>query len=210
MSEREVHLSTPLSESDVRALRLGDHVYLSGLFFTGRSRFHMRALEEGQPPPIDYEKVNVLMHIGPVFRQENGAWVPVGLDATSSFRFEKWEPELIRRLGLRAIIGKTTMGPTTAAAMRELGCVHLTRVGVPGNLLARKIRRVVAVHGLEEFGMTEATWVLEADALGPFLVDIDARGESLFRDVQDVVDLKMKLLYRRFGIPGDFKYSSEA
>jgi tartrate/fumarate subfamily iron-sulfur-dependent hydro-lyase beta chain len=185
-------------------------LYFTGFFFTGRSKFHVQALERGTPPPIDYAKVNVLMHIGPVFKKEDGRWIPVGLDATSSFRFEKWEPELILRLGIRAIIGKTTMGAKTAEAMREFGCVHLTRVGVPGNLLARRIRRVVDVYGLEEYGMTEATWVLEADDLGPFIVDIDAQGRNLFRHVEDAVALKMKVLYRRFGIPDDFKYSMDA
>jgi tartrate dehydratase beta subunit/fumarate hydratase class I family protein len=132
----------------------------------------------------------------------------VGLDQTSSFRFEKWGADTIRQLGLRAIIGKTTMGERTAAAMRDRGCVHLTRVGVPGNLLAQKVKRVVDVFHLEEFGMTEATWVIEVEDLGPFIVDIDAQGRNLFHDVRAAVDLKRKALYRRFGIPEDFRYQT--
>ena len=210
LKQRTIHLRTPLTEADVRNLQLGDHVHLSGPFFTGRSKFHIRAVEEGKPHPIDYATANVLMHIGPVFKRENEQWIPVGLDQTSSFRFEKWEPELIRRLRLRGIIGKTTMGLRTMEMMRDVGCVHLTRVGVPGNLLAKRIRSVIGVYGLEEFGMTEATWVLEADNLGPFIVDIDSQGQNLFHCLKEGVALKMKALYQRFGIPEDFKYSQDA
>lgn len=206
---REVQLATPLDEKTVRALGLGDRVYLTGQFFTGRSRFHQHAIDEANPPPIDYAQINVLMHVGPVLKRDGNRWVPVSLDQTSSIRFSKWEPETIRRLGLRAIIGKTTMDEATACVMRECGCVHLTRVGTPGNLLARCVTRVVDVFNLEEDGMTEATWVFEAENLGPFIVDIDARGNNLFRDVRRATELKMKLLYQRFGIPADFTYAGE-
>src|SRR5688500_11945844 len=55
--------------------------------------------------------------------------------------------------------------------MSEFGWVHLTRVGVPGNVLAKRIRRVIGVSGLEELGMTEASWNLGPQGLGPFIVD---------------------------------------
>lgn len=207
MNSRSIQLTSPLSEADVRGLRLGDEVYLSGRFFTGRSQFHMRAVDQGAAPPVDYSQANVLMHIGPVFRRHEGQWIPIGFDQTSSLRFERWEPRLITQLGIRAVIGKTTLGQGSAVVMREYGCVHLTRVGVPGNLLARSVRRVLEVHGLEEFGMTEATWVLEAERMGPFIVDMDTTGGHLFSAVADLSAAKMQALYRRFGIPEDFRYS---
>ncbi len=205
-SAREIRLSTPLSEADVRALQLGDHVYLTGTLFSGRSRFHQRAVEEGQLPPIDFKHANILIHMGPVMRRQADGWQAVGMDQTSSLRFEKWGPQLIRQLGLRGIVGKTTMGPATAVAMRDHGCVHLTRVGTPGNLLAKKVKRVIDVFNLEEFGMTEATWLIEVEEMGPFIVDMDARGQNLFDAVDRATDAKLAAIYQRFGIAENFTY----
>ena len=99
------------------------------------------------------------------------------------------------------------MGQTTADAMRECGCVHLSRIGTPGNLLARKVTDVLAVYNLEEFGSTEATWVMRAEDLGPFIVDIDAAGNNLFDHVREAAELRRQMLYARFGIPEDFQYA---
>ncbi len=186
---------------------MGDVVFLDGPVYTGRSLFHIRAVDEGIVPPLDYGRMNVLLHIGPVMGQRDGAWVPISMAPTSSVRFEKYGAAIVRKLGIRAVIGKTTMGPETMAAMKECGCVHLTVVGVMGNLLARQVRSVPAVHFLDELGKTEATWVMDLEGGGPFIVDIDARGNNLFHDVNDRVTAKFREFYREFGIPADFRYT---
>ena len=177
-------LRLPLSEADVRALRAGDEVALSGLVHTGRDRFH-KFLAEGHPSPVDL-RGGALFHCGPVVvRDEDapGGWRVVAAGPTTSAREEPYMAGIVRREGLRAIVGKGGMGPATTGACRECGCVYLQAVGGAAALLARRVRRVAAVHFLDEFGATEACWSLEVEDL-PALVGVDAAGRSLFDDVR--------------------------
>ena len=177
-------LRLPLSEADVRALRAGDEVALSGLVHTGRDRFH-KFLAEGHPSPVDL-RGGALFHCGPVVvRDEDapGGWRVVAAGPTTSAREEPYMAGIVRREGLRAIVGKGGMGSATSEACRECGCVYLQAVGGAAALLARRVRRVAAVHFLDEFGATEACWSLEVEDL-PALVGVDAAGRSLFDDVR--------------------------
>lgn len=200
-------LALPLSAEEARDLRLGEIVTVSGLVFTGRSLLHIRAIEQGILPPIDFSEVNCFFHVGPVMSERDGSWEVVSIEPTSSIRFERYSPELIHRLGLRTIIGKTTMGPGTAEALREVGGVHLSKIGVCGNLLQRQVKRVVEVHFVEELGKTEATWVFEVERFGPFFVDIDAGGRNYFTELDERGRARLSAVYRDFGIPDDFSYT---
>ena len=202
------HLNLPLSEDEARALTLGEMVTVSGTLFTGRSRFHMRAVEEDILPPLDFARVNCFFHVGPVMREEDGAWRVVSIEPTSSIRFERYGGAVVRKLGLRTLIGKTTMGPGTAAALRDVGGVHLTKIGVCGNLLAPQVKAVREVHFLEELGKTEATWVFEVEDFGPFFVDIDAEGRNYFEDLDAEVRERVRDVHRRLGVPEAFAYTS--
>jgi hypothetical protein len=72
------------------------------------------------------------------------------------------------------------MGPKTAKALREVGGVCLTKLGICGNQLAAQVERIHGVHFLDELGKTEATWVFEVQQFGPFFVAIDAHGNNYF------------------------------
>lgn len=205
---KTVRLKVPLHESDILALNIGDVVYFDGVFYTGRTLFHRQVVERNMPPPIDFESRNLFVHVGPVMRQVEGLWEPVNIDPTSSFRFEKFGASIIRKLKIRAIVGKTTMGPESMEAMKECGCVHLTKVGIYGKILASKVKRVVEVYNLEEFGITEATWLMEAENFGPFIVDMDTKGRNYFDSIDEDVRRQMVHLYGRFGISPDFKYTA--
>jgi tartrate/fumarate subfamily iron-sulfur-dependent hydro-lyase beta chain len=197
---KKIHLKIPLTEKDVFDLKLGDLVYLDGPVFTVRSLFHLRAIREDILPPLDFKRLNVMVHIGPVMKKDGGHWSPVSLDPTTSMRFEKYTAEVVSKLGLRAIIGKGGMGSKTMEAMKKYGCVHLAKIGIYGNILASKVTRVLGVYGLEEMGPIECTWVFEAKDFGPFLVDIDARGESFFEDIKHTTQEKLLSVYQRFSI----------
>ena len=203
---KTVRLTTPLSLEDVNSLDLGDLVYISGLIFTCRGLFQRRVVDEGIPPPIDTSKKNVMVHVGPIMKKENGGWEVVSMQPTTSTRYEKWGPKTVEKLGLRAIIGKGTMGPATAEAMGRFGCVHLTTVGILGALIPLTVK-VKEVYWYE-LGPIEATWVLEAKDFGPYQVDIDAKGNRYFENIDKVVDAKREEIYKKLGIPKDFKYAS--
>ncbi|MGI5817861.1 MAG: fumarate hydratase C-terminal domain-containing protein [Armatimonadota bacterium] len=200
-------LTLPLSESEARDLSLGEMVTVSGMVFTGRSLFHIRAIEDGILPPIDFGEVNCFFHVGPVMRESPDGWEIVSIEPTSSIRFERYSPEVVRKLGLRTLIGKTTMGPGTAGALSEVGGVHLSKIGVCGNLLRRQVKRVVEVHFLGELGKTEATWVFEVERFGPFFVDIDARGRNYFAELDEQTRERMRAVHLELGIPDDFTYT---
>ena len=203
----EKYLDLPLSEGEVRKLEIGDRVFLSGPVLTGRSLFHIRAVDQGIVPPVDFKRVNVLLHAGPMMEKAGGLWKPVSMTLTASIRFEKYGAAVIRKLGLRALVGKTTMGPETMREMQAWGAVHLTSVGIMTNILAGQIEKVEDVYFLDELGKTEATWVLDLKKGGPFLVDIDTRGNNLFHEIHHRVDEKFKEIYRQFGVPEGYEYS---
>ena len=196
-------LELPLSEETVRSLRAGQAVSLNGVIFTCRSQFHVNALERGLLPPVDFNQVNVMCHMGPVMRpsvNRPDGWEPLCIGGTTSIRFEKYGADIIEKLGLRAIVGKGTMGRGSVAAMKRLGCVHLCSVGLYAKVLAERVKRVMGVHGLEELGMIEATWVLEVEGFGPFIVDIDTQGNNLFDLIQRDIAARAQQVYGHFGL----------
>lgn len=203
-----VDLSLPLREEQARALELGSLVTVSGLMFTGRSLFHIRAIEKDLLPPIDFRKINCFFHVGPVMEQDSDGWKVLSIEPTSSIRFEKYAPAVIRKLKLRTLIGKTTMGTSTAQALKEIGGVHLTKIGICGNQISQQILKVHGVHFLEELGKTEATWIFEVRRFGPFFVDIDAHGNNYFENLERRSRADLDNVYRQLGIPAGYEYTS--
>jgi tartrate/fumarate subfamily iron-sulfur-dependent hydro-lyase beta chain len=203
-----VDLSLPLSKEQARKLELGSIVTVSGLVFTGRSLFHIRAVEQDLVPPIDFRQINCFFHVGPVMLPDAGGWKVLSIEPTSSIRFEKYAPAVIRKLKLRTLIGKTTMGPATAQALAEVGGVHLSKIGICGNQISQQVVDVQGVHFLRELGKTEATWIFEVRRFGPFFVDIDARGNNYFENQEREKRLHLVEVYRQLGIPEGYEYTS--
>ena len=201
------HLQLTLGEKEARELALGTMVTVTGTVFTGRSRFHIRAIEQDILPPIDFEAINCFFHVGPVMRRDGDEWKIVSIEPTSSIRFERYGGDVIRRLKLRTLIGKTTMGPNTARALSEVGGVYLTKIGVCGNQLAPQVKKVHGVHFLDELGKTEATWVFDVERFGPFFVAMDAQGNNYFEQLDADIRANMASVYQDLGIPDDFDYT---
>lgn len=207
MNEEIKHLRLPLAEQEARSLALGQMVTVSGMVFTGRSRFHIRAIEQDILPPLDFAQTNCFFHVGPVMREDDGEWSIVSIEPTSSIRFERYGADVVRKLGLRTLIGKTTMGHRTAEALREVGGVYLTKIGVCGNQLAAQVKKVHGVYFLDELGKTEATWVFEVERFGPFFVGMDADGNNYFEELNREVEARMAEVGRGLGIPDGFEFT---
>jgi len=178
---KEFRIQLPVEEEVIRELRVGDIVYLSGLLCTLRDMGHRRAVDalaRGESLPFDLSSA-ALWHAGPITRQVGDRWEVVSAGPTTSSRFTPLGSELIRRLGIRVVVGKGTMGPEAVHAMREVGCCFLNATGGCAVLYARQIEEVVAVHWLD-LGQPEAAWVVRAREMGPLVVGIDSTGESLF------------------------------
>jgi tartrate dehydratase beta subunit/fumarate hydratase class I family protein len=162
--------------------------------------------DEGHELPFSTGERNLLIHTGPVIVRESGDWRLISFMPTSSIRFEKWGASSIELWGLKAIVGKTTMGPATAAAMGRHHCIHATPLGVTPNLFLGQIR-IKAVYWLEELGSIEAAWHLELDNLGPFLVDMDCEGRNFFDELDAVIGRKKREAYAHLNIREDFEYT---
>ena len=179
LTGREVSLTTPLSEAQMRALKLGDVVLLSGEIFTGRDALHSYLMHN--PSPVDLHGA-VLYHCGPVMLKEGERWVAKAAGPTTSIREEPYEAEVLRRYGVRAVIGKGGMGAQTLAGMQECGAVYLHAIGGAAQFYAKAIQRVLGVE-LLELGVPEAMWRLQVkDFLA--IVTMDAHGHSLHAEVE--------------------------
>jgi fumarate hydratase class I len=176
---REVALNAPLSEADVRSLKVGDVVLVSGRMFTGRDAVHSYLMKHD--PPVDL-RGSVLYHCGPVVVKEGDGWRVTAAGPTTSIREEPYQGEIIKRYGVRAVIGKGGMGAKTLAAMKEHGAVYLNAIGGAAQFYARSITGVDGVS-LIELGTPEAMWHLSVDGF-PAIVTMDAHGNSLHKDVE--------------------------
>jgi len=200
------HLKTPLSREDVEQLNIGDVVYVSGDAFTCRSRLHRWVLDENHPLPQAGKERDLLIHVGPIVLREDGSFKLVSFMPTSSIRFEKWGARAVDEWGLRMIIGKTTMGEETMAMMQKKGCVHVSPQCVSPNSWVENIH-ITNVELFDELGTIEATWHMTVRELGPFVVDIDCRGNNLYKNhEQEVNDNREKALLE-LGIEPDFEYT---
>jgi fumarate hydratase, class I len=179
LSGREVVLTAPISEEQVRALKVGDVVLITGEMFTGRDAVHAYLMKN--KPPVDLHGA-VLYHCGPVMLQEGGQWKVKAAGPTTSIREEPYQAHVIREYGVRAVIGKGGMGPKTLAALKEHGAVYLNGIGGAAQYYARSIEKVLGVH-LLEFGIPEAMWHLRARNFIA-IVTMDAHGNSLHADVE--------------------------
>jgi fumarate hydratase class I len=176
---REVRLTTPLTEEQVRSLRVGDVVVLSGAVHTGRDMIHHHLTTHDAPVPLDGQ---VIYHCGPVVLKEGTAWKVKAAGPTTSGREEPYQGDILRRFKVRAVIGKGGMGAKTSAALKEVGAVYLNAIGGAAQYYAECITGVDGVDFME-FGIPEAMWHLQIKDF-PAIVTMDAHGNSLHADVE--------------------------
>ncbi len=198
-------LQTPFDPAEIAKLRIGDLVYVSGKAFTCRSRLHRWVFDENHPSPKAAMERDLLIHVGPIVLRHEDAYELVSFMPTSSIRFEKWGAKSVENWGLKMIIGKTTMGQETMDMMKKLGCVHVSPQGVSPNLWASQIK-ITDVELFDELGTIEATWHMDLNKLGPFVVDIDTQGNNLFETIDAVVEENKAKVYAKLGLE-DFEYT---
>lgn len=182
----EYHLKTPVPEEDIRKLKAGDQIYVTGTIITARDEAHLMALElheEGKQPPVDFKGIGVF-HCGPIMKKdEAGKWQVVAAGPTTSARMEIFQDNFIEVFKPALIIGKGGMGDRTSKACQEHGCVYGAFTGGAALLAARGIKEVKDVFWLDELGMPECLWVYEVENFGPMIVTIDTHGGNLTADV---------------------------
>jgi tartrate/fumarate subfamily iron-sulfur-dependent hydro-lyase beta chain len=182
----EHYLKTPVTEEDIRKLKAGDLVYISGTVITARDEAHLKALElheEGKEPPVSFTGRGVF-HCGPIMRKDSeGKWQVVAAGPTTSARMEIFQDNFIEVFKPAIIIGKGGMGKKTSKACQKYGCVYGAFTGGAALLAARGIKDVEDVFWLDELGMPECLWVYKVKKFGPMIVTIDTHGANLTADI---------------------------
>ena len=195
---REVRLQAPISEEQIRALKVGDVVLVSGRVFTGRDAVHAHLMKN--PPPVDL-RGGVLYHCGPVVVKEaerpgsptppgEGGYRVTAAGPTTSIREEPYQADILDRYGVRVVIGKGGMGAKTLAGLQKSGAVYLNAIGGAAQFYARCIDRVAGVS-LLEFGTPEAMWHLDVTDF-PAIVTMDAHGNSLHKEIEQESGLRLE------------------
>jgi len=177
-----IELKLPVAEAEIRKLKVGDEVAISGVMITARDAAHKYMVEQEAVEVKDILRDGMLYHCGPVVKKDDQGWHFVAAGPTTSKREEPYEAEVIARYGVRGVIGKGGMGEQTLGACREHGAVYLHAIGGLAVILARSVKKVQAVHKLEEFGVPEAMWVIEVERF-PAVVTMDSHGNSLHKHV---------------------------
>jgi fumarate hydratase class I len=181
-----IKLNVPISEADIRKLKVGDSVLLSGVIVTARDAAHKLMVEEKPDFIRDYLKESVIYHCGPVVKKdEDGNWGFVSAGPTTSAREEPYQSDVVCEYNVRGVIGKGGMGDKTAEGLKKCGAVYFHAVGGAGTLIAKAVKRVPTVFKLEEFGTPEAFWVIEVEDF-PVVVTMDSHGGSLHKEIKKI------------------------
>lgn len=196
----EYILTTPIKEEDVRKLNLGDIIYITGTIYTARDQAHRRILDyvgKNQSIPVDLNGA-VVFHVGPIMREESGKWIVISAGPTTSTRMNSTTPDLLENFKVRVIIGKGGMSNEVAQALKKHGAVFTHFTGGAGVLAAKNVREVEGVEWYD-LGMPEALWKLKVEKFGPLIVTIDAKGNSMYKDIGKKVEENLKRIYQKIG-----------
>lgn len=175
-------ITFPFKKEDIRSLKVGDMVLISGKLLTGRDAVHKR-LHEGVKPPIDL-KGHIIYHCGPVVIEDKKTktYEVKAAGPTTSIREEPYQWQVMRDHGILGVIGKGGMGPKTLEGCKKYGCVYFHAIGGAAQVLAEKIKSVDNVYW-KDLGSPEAIWELTVEDF-PVVVTMDSHGNSLHEKVE--------------------------
>ncbi|MBS2967778.1 fumarate hydratase [Metabacillus sp. KIGAM252] len=176
----EIILEAPITEEKIRSLKVGDVVKIIGMMYTGRDAIHKYLSENDAPIDLNGQ---IIYHCGPVMlKDENEKWHVKAAGPTTSIREEPYQGDIMKRFGIRAVIGKGGMGAKTLKALEEHGGVYLNAIGGAAQYYADCIKSVEGVD-LMQFGIPEAMWHLKVQDFKA-VVTMDSHGNSLHKDVE--------------------------
>jgi L(+)-tartrate dehydratase beta subunit len=181
-------LETPVTEAQVRALKVGDQVTLERTLFGIRDANLIAMFDRGRTTRLDL-RGHAAVHTAPNVRKVEPSpdnptgYLPVCVGTTTSMRMERFTRPLMERCGLRIIIGKGGMGQGTLDAFRDLGGAYLAVIGGAAAL------QTTWIEAIEDVDMDdlhpESIWKFRIKNFGPLLVTMDSHGGSLHAQVQD-------------------------
>jgi len=208
--QNTVRLKVPVTPDDLAGLKIGTVVYLDGVIYTAREGVYKKVIENHEALPEGVTDLsNANFHCSPAASVgADGSYKVGGVTATASFRFSQWMADWFKLSNAKLIIGK---GGMSARDYRDLfvpvGAIYLTTVGYgTGALLGRGIKSVRQVYWLEQLGNAQAMWVFEVENFGPFLVESDLDGNSLFEQHGKKINANLEKLYEGLKAPALSRY----
>jgi len=211
---KTVSLNIPATPEDIAKLELGSVVYLNGVVYTAREGVYKRVLEDREQIPANLAKLsNANFHCSPAAAPDGkGGYNIGGVTATASFRFSKWMADWLDLTDTKIVIGKGGMSADDyKKVLAPRGAVYLTTVGYgTGALLGRGVKGVRHVLWLDDMGIAQAMWQFEVENFGPFLVDSDLEGNSLFAEHGEIVNQNIEKLYEGLKPPALHRYGETA
>ncbi len=182
-------LTTPIKDEDLKNIKIGDIIYLTGTIVTCRDVAHRRLIEEKIKLPVDLNGL-AIFHAGPIVKDHgNDKYEMISIGPTTSMRMEKFEKEFIEETGVKLLVGKGGMGKNTEEGCREYKALHLVYPAGNAVYAADKVEYIKEVHWTD-IGMPESLWVCEVKEFGPLIVSIDTEGNNIFE--QNKVEFNRK------------------
>lgn len=201
-----IKLTMPISDVEIRKLKVGDTVLLSGVMLTGRDAVHKwmidTFIEKKVPVSASDDEIyksikpqldgGVIYHCGPVVSGlDTGDYKFVAAGPTTSIREEPYQGRVMEHFNIKGVIGKGGMGAKTLAACESVPGVYFHAIGGAATLIAQSVKKVLGVHKME-FGVPEAIWVLNVVDF-PVVVTMDSHGIS----VHDEIEVKSRAVFER-------------
>ncbi len=193
----EYRFTTPLTEADMRQLRVGDSVLLDGVVFGVRDANMIRVFDQKVPPPVDWHGA-ALLHTAPNVKKIGpGKYEPICVGTTTSMRMDRFTEGLLRDYGVRAILGKGGLSARSAELMRQYGACYLSVTGGAAAMETLQIEELEKVYW--EDLMPECIWQFRFRGLGPLTVGIDTHGGNLQLEVQQQAQQRAAELLQKLG-----------
>ena len=189
--------ATPLTEPDVRKLRVNDTVTLSGALFGIRDATQIHMFDRGRRTRFDL-RGHAVIHTAPNVKKTESGYVPVCVGTTTSDRMERFTRPLMAEYGVRLIIGKGGLREASSKAFQELGGAYLAIIGGTAALETTWVEAIEDVD-LDDLH-PESLWKFRVNGFGPLLVAMDSQGASLYSQVKAAAQQKRGEALKRLGV----------
>jgi len=185
-------LTPPLTEAQVRALRVNDTVTLQGTLFGIRDATQIHMFDRGRKTRFDLSG-HAVIHTAPNVKKVGTDYVPVCVGTTTSDRMERFTRPLMQQYGVRLVIGKGGLRDESLRAFAELGGAYLAIIGGAAALETTWVEAIEDVD-LDDLH-PESLWKFRVRGFGPLVVAMDSHGGSLYAQVKsDALGRRAKAL----------------
>jgi L(+)-tartrate dehydratase beta subunit len=197
------NLPTPVSEADIRKLKINDTVSLQQTLFGIRDATQIHLFDRGRKTKFDL-RGHAVIHTAPNVRKVPvsaefpAGYQPICIGTTTSDRMERFTEPLMNEYGVRMIVGKGGLRESSAAAFAKHGGVYLAIIGGTAALETTWIDQIEDVD-LDDLN-PESLWKFKINQFGPLLVAMDSHGGSIYQDVKADVAINKAAVLKRLGI----------